>query len=61
MFCVFPLDMMDFGCSLETLDGGFCLLIGDKIWGGALTLEVVWGLFLCVNVFDCSLCTILIV
>ena len=53
--------MMDSGCSLETLYGVFCLLIGDKVWGGLLSLEVVWGLFLHINVFDCSLFTILIV
>ena len=63
MFCVFTLNVMDSGCSLETLDGGFRLFIGDKVWGGVFTLEVVGGggLFLHVNVFDRSLFTILIV
>ena len=61
MFCVLVLNVVDSSCSLETLDWGFRLLISDKVWGGVLTLKVVWGLFLCVNVFDCSLFTILIV
>ena len=61
MFCVLALNMMYSGCSLEALDWGFCLLIGDKVWGGVLTLKVVWGLLLCVNVLDHSLFTILIV
>ena len=61
MLCIFISNMMDSGCSLETFDGGFRLLIGDKVWGGVLTLEVVWGLFLHINVLDCSLFTILIV
>ena len=61
MFCVFVLDVMDSSCSLEAFDWGFRLLIGDEVRGGVLTLEVVWGLFLHVYVFDCSLFIILIV
>ena len=48
-------------CSLEAFDWGFRLLISNEVWGGVLTLKVVWWLFLCVNVFDHSLFTILIV
>ena len=61
MFCVFTLDVVYSGCSLEAFDGCFCLLISDILEGCVLTLKVVWGLFFCVNVLDCSLFTILTV
>ena len=61
MFCVSVLNVVNSSCSLEAFDWGFRLLIGDEIRGGVLTLKVVWGLFLRVYVFDCSLFTILIV
>ena len=53
--------MVHSGCSLETFDGVFCLLIGNIVWGGVFTLEVVWRLFFCFNVRDYSLVIILIV
>ena len=61
VFCVSIVHVMYLGCSLETLDWCFQLVICKVIRGCVVTLGIVWILFVHFYVFDLSLATVLVV